>query len=70
MKDIMEIEIQEDGKIKVTTEEISDARHLDADELLEELEKLLGGERITTPNEHPFFKNKKVLRGGKIVKAI
>ena len=45
MADKIEIEILEDGKIKITTEGISKANHCNADELLGEIEKLAGGER-------------------------
>ncbi len=63
------IEIQEDGKIKIDSEEIADSLHVNADDMIAELESLMGSKRSTSPKKHPFFKNKKVLRGGKIVKA-
>ena len=63
------VEIQDDGKLKIDTEEIADSLHINADDLISELEQLMGSKRSTTPKKHPFFKNKKVLRGGKIVKA-
>ena len=45
MTDKMQIEIAEDGQIKIETEGISDANHCNADEFLEEAEKMLGGRR-------------------------
>lgn len=45
MVDKIEIEILEDGMIKITTGEISKANHCNADELIGEIEKLAGGER-------------------------
>ena len=69
MADIIDIEIMEDGVIKIKTQGISDAKHLDADALLDEICEMAGGERKTEKNEHEFFKNKRVLRGGRIVKA-
>jgi len=67
----IEIEVLEDGKISVKTGRIADSVHVDADELLSELEENLGGERVTQPNEdNPgkvFWKNKQVIRGGKII---
>lgn len=68
----IKIEILPDGKISVKTGEVSDIHHIDADNLLEELESLLGGAKVTTPNEENpgkvFWKKHQVLRGGKIVK--
>jgi len=69
MKTTLDIVILEDGKLQITTGDIADAVHLDADQLLDELEDMIGGERITTPVKHPFWENRKVLRGGKIIKA-
>ena len=69
MSTVIEFEILEDGKVSVTTDKISDTHHLDADQLLEELESILGG--VKTTKENPilkqFWKNRQVLRGGKIV---
>jgi|WetSurSiteA1Bulk_404760.scaffolds.fasta_scaffold127638_2 hypothetical protein len=47
MGDIIKIEILEDGVISITTDKISSANHMSADELLNEITKLAGGERHT-----------------------
>ena len=70
---VIDLEILEDGTISVTTGEIAETQHLSADALLTELEDMVG--EIVSKEENPnnpgklFFKDKKVLRGGKIVKA-
>jgi len=72
MADIMDIEIMEDGVIKVRTKDVSEANHINADELLAELEMAMGGERTTEQIEHDFWKTRAVRRvNGKvrIVKA-
>ena len=43
MADDIEIEILEDGQVKFTTSKISGANHASADQLLAELEEILGG---------------------------
>lgn len=48
---IMDIEILEDGVVSIKTDKISDVHHVSADELLEELESLMGGNRETTKQE-------------------
>ena len=67
------IEILEDGTASIKTTAVADIHHLAADQLLDELEDMLGGGRVTVQNpENPgeaFWKNRKVLRGGKIVKT-
>ena len=68
--DKLEIKILEDGKLRITSEQISEAKHLDADQLLDELEEMIGGSRERKQNPHPFWKNKIVQRGGKVVEAI
>jgi len=67
--DQIDIEILEDGTLAVTSGDVSEANHMSADELLEELEREMGGSRTTKKREHPFLKGKRVLRGGRIVKA-
>jgi len=67
--DIIDIEVLDDGQIKFKTSDISDKNHLSADEFLEQIEDLMGSKRQTTPVKHKFWKNKRVLRGGKIVKT-
>jgi len=61
------IEILEDGTVSIKTSDISDTHHLSADQLLDEIEDILGGKAIRKRREHPFWKNKTVLKGGKIV---
>jgi len=69
----IDIEILEDGTISITTGEIAETQHLSADAMLTELEDMVG--EIISKKENPnspgklFFKDKRVLRGGKIVKA-
>lgn len=46
MEDKINIEILEDGRIKVTTDQIGQANHTCADKLLEEIARLMGGEVI------------------------
>jgi len=46
--DIMDIEILDDGVVKVKTQGISDENHMSADELLDLLEEELGGQRQVT----------------------
>lgn len=66
--DIIDVEILEDGVISVKTESFKEANHVNADELLDEITEAMGGESIVRKREHPFMKNKRVLRGGKVVK--
>lgn len=67
--DMMDVEILEDGTISVKTKEISEKNHVSADALLDMIEELSGGQRKSTPVEHEFWKNRQVLRGGKIIKT-
>ena len=50
--DKINIEVLEDGQIKITTEGISQANHCSADELIEMIEKMLGGKRETKKTRH------------------
>jgi len=72
MTDIL-IDVLEDGTASIKIGNVSDTHHLAADNLLEELVDMLGGNRVQEQNpDNPgarFFKNKRVLRGGKIVKT-
>ena len=43
MSDIMNIEILKDGTITVKTGEVSDGNHINADNLMVMLDKLMGG---------------------------
>lgn len=43
-EDMIEIEVLEDGTIKITTDAISPANHLSADSFLKMIEQLAGGE--------------------------
>ena len=49
--DIPNIEILDDGVISVKTDKVSDANHISADELLLEMEDMMGGVRKTTKRE-------------------
>jgi hypothetical protein len=44
--DKIELEILEDGTVSISTDKISDKNHANADELLEQLEKMLGGKTL------------------------
>ena len=46
MADILDVEILEDGRIKVTTDAVSVGNHRSADQLLKTLEQLMGGEVV------------------------
>ena len=52
--DKMNVEILEDGQIKITTEGISGVNHCSADEFLKTIERLTGGEstKIKTKKGH------------------
>jgi len=65
----MLIDIEEDGTITIKTSDIADQHHLSAEEFLEDVETLMGHRRVTEKREHPFWKNRQVRRGGKIVKV-
>ena len=54
MGDIINIEILDDGTLKIKTEGVSDANHISADSLLSQMETLLGGQttRIKNPEKH------------------
>ncbi len=47
--DVINIEILEDGTVKVLTDQISAANHRNADEALQMLRGLLGGESTSEP---------------------
>jgi DNA repair ATPase RecN len=49
--DIMQIEIMPDGEIKVKTTDVSKVNHMSADQLLDEIESLAGGQRRTEENK-------------------
>ena len=51
-EDILEIEILDDGTIKVTTDQISPANHLSADQFLKFISEMAGGETTKTKNRH------------------
>lgn len=52
MEDTIAIEILPDGTIKVTTNTISPANHMSADQFLREIERLTGGETTKSKNRH------------------
>ena len=51
-EDILEIEILADGSIKLTTDQISPANHLSADQFLKFISEMAGGEVIKAKNRH------------------
>ena len=62
MPDEMDVEIMEDGVIKIKTSSLSEANHISADDLLAEIEDACGGGRATEPIEHEFWKGRAVVR--------
>lgn len=65
--DIIDLEILDDGTISVKTSSISQQNHISADELLDEITSAAGGSRKTEQRKHPYFDNRDVIKGGKIV---
>jgi len=63
-----EIEILEDGTVKIESEEFSESKHVKADEFLSALTEAIGGKVVTSQKPHKFWKNRIVQRGGKVVK--
>ena len=51
-EDKIEIEILDDGTIRLETDTISPANHLSADQFLKEIERLTGGTTTKTKNRH------------------
>ena len=51
-EDKIEIEILEDGQIKVVTDQISPANHLNADEFLAYISELAGGQETREKRKH------------------
>ena len=45
------VNIEEDGTVTMTTEEVGKEIHVQADEMFKEIEKLLGGTKTVTPNK-------------------
>lgn len=66
MVDKMEVEILEDGEIRIETEGISGVNHCSADEFLKEVEELAGGRRVVkkTRRGHVHLREKVVVRNG------
>ncbi len=52
MPDILDIKIEDDGTVSITTDKISDARHLSADDILTDLEDMLGGPSSVVKRDH------------------
>jgi hypothetical protein len=50
--DDITVEILADGRVKVSTDQISAGNHLSADQLLSFLARLLGGETQSHPKAH------------------
>ena len=59
MPDVMNIEVLEDGTIKITTDSISPANHANADEFMELVGELGGGVPVMTKTkeEHHHYTN-------------
>jgi len=47
MSDRIKYEILDDGTISITTDAVSGQNHKSADELLDEIESVMGGQRVT-----------------------
>jgi len=62
MANTFEVEILEDGMLKIDSEAFSESMHKNADDLLEAIIEAMGGSVTTTKKEHNFWKNKNVLR--------
>lgn len=54
--DFLDLEVLEDGTITLKTSAISDANHVNADNLVKELERLMGGAVTKTPNKEALAK--------------
>jgi hypothetical protein len=67
--DEIQVEILEDGTVSVKTDKISDAAHFSADQLLEDIADMVGGETKKTPRENKFWDNRVVALHGKIKKV-
>lgn len=67
--DQINVEILDDGTVSVSTDSISDAAHFSADQLLDEIAELVGGETKKTPKENKFWANRTVALHGKIKKV-
>ena len=65
----IEVEIKDDGKVSITTGDIAQTLHVDADELLAEVEATLGGPATRTRREHPFWAKRTVGLHGKITRT-
>jgi hypothetical protein len=49
--DIIGLEILEDGTITVRTSEISSGNHMSADDLMRQIDEMMGGRMAIAPNE-------------------
>jgi len=68
--DKMTVEILDDGQVKIQTSDISQKNHMSADELLDMVEDMVGGQRQTTPVDHEFWRGRTVKLHGKVVKNV
>lgn len=66
--DNIDIEILEDGTISIKTSEISEANHISADLLLDEIEELAGGQSTKKRREHEFWSRHKIVNRNKIIR--
>lgn len=64
---VFDIEILEDGKVSLKAGEFSDIVHIDADNLLKELEETLGGEISKDENEELRLMKKSSTRAARNV---
>jgi hypothetical protein len=66
--DTIDVEVLEDGTISIKTSEISEANHISADQLLDDIEALAGGKSTRKRREHEFWSRHKIVNRNKIVK--
>ena len=59
-EDSLAIEILDDGTIKISTDQISPANHLNAGQFLKFLAELAGGETTRTKNRHSHHARKRL----------
>jgi len=52
--DTIQLEVLEDGTITIQTSDISQKNHLSADEFLDGIEEMMGGERKTEARKKPL----------------
>lgn len=65
--DKIDFEILKDGTVSIKTSDISQANHLSADAIMDQIEGDLGKVIKTEKVPHEFWKNRIVQKGGKIL---